>query len=86
MGAQATMGTFTVTAFYSHTMWNFNVTTNMTCGQCFELVFYASAIVFNFPVALWNVYLYVSQYHLLFHGLNRNIKLKSLDHFTFCGI
>jgi hypothetical protein len=61
VGAQATMGTFTVTAFYSHTMWNFNVTSNMTCGQCFELVFYASAIVFNFPVALWNVYLYVSQ-------------------------
>ncbi|XP_065342656.1 ethanolaminephosphotransferase 1-like [Cloeon dipterum] len=52
----ATMATFTVTAFYSHTIWNFDLG-SLSCGQLFEIVFYVSAILFNVPVALWNVYL-----------------------------
>ncbi|XP_049788920.1 ethanolaminephosphotransferase 1-like [Schistocerca nitens] len=47
---------FMITSIFGHELWNFNLPYNISAGQTFEVTFYISALVSNFPVCLWNVY------------------------------
>ncbi|XP_063983253.1 ethanolaminephosphotransferase 1-like isoform X2 [Diachasmimorpha longicaudata] len=47
---------FLVTFFAGHEFWKFDLLGGLTAGIIFETLLYASAIVSNLPVVLWNIY------------------------------
>ncbi|XP_015117334.1 ethanolaminephosphotransferase 1 [Diachasma alloeum] len=52
----ATILVFLLTSFAGHEVWKFDLPGGMTAGTVFEVLLYASALVSNLPVVLWNIY------------------------------